>query len=292
MMIRVALALFAALPLWLIHCLGSLLGHLVYLLSPSYSAKLRAHLAGSGLAADPAALKRLIRRNLQETGKGALELLVAWGRDPARVARLIRECDGWEHVEAALTAKQGVLFVTPHLGAYDIAGRYLSSRLPFPITAMYRPPKQKWLEPLMNAGRARGNGKTAPATSQGVRQLFKTLRQGEAVIILPDQVPGEGGGVWAPFFGRPAYTMTLLSRMAESTQAAVLLFYGERLSWGRGYKVHIRPLSEPFSGDMLQDASLLNRNVEALIAEAPEQYLWSYNRYKVPAGVLPPEVAQ
>ncbi|RTK96903.1 MAG: hypothetical protein EKK59_10040, partial [Neisseriaceae bacterium] len=111
----------------------------------------------------------------------------------------------------------------------------------------------------------------------------------EAVIILPDQVPGEGGGVWVPFFGQPAYTMTLLSRMAESTHAAVLLFYGERLSWGRGYRVHIKPLQGAFAGDLSEDAALLNRNIEALIAEAPAQYLWSYNRYKVPAGVNPPE---
>ena len=289
MMIRVTLALFAALPLWLIHCLGSLLGYLVYYVSPSYAGKLRKHLTQSGLASGDVTLKQLIRRNIRETGKGALELLVAWGRNPEQVARLIRDCRGWEHVEAALSQQRGILFVTPHLGAYDIAGRYLSSRLPFPLTAMYRPPKQKWLEPLMNAGRARGNGKTAPATAQGVRQLFKTLRAGEAVIILPDQVPGEGGGVWVPFFGQPAYTMTLLSRMAESTNAAVLLFYGERLSWGRGYRVHIKSLQGAFVGDLTQDAALLNRNIEALIAEAPAQYLWSYNRYKVPAGVNPPE---
>lgn len=289
MMTKVALGLFAALPLWLIHALGIVLGELVYRLSPGFAAKLRANLAASGVAADPTELRRLIRHNARETGKGALELLIAWGRSPAGVARLIRECDGWQHIETALAAKRGLLLVTPHLGAYDIAGRYLSSRLPFPLTAMYRPPKLKWLEPLMNAGRARGNGRTAPATAQGVRQLFKTLRNGEAVVILPDQAPGEGGGVWAPFFGQPAYTMTLLGRMAESTDAAVLFFYGERLSFGRGYKVHIRPLQGAFSGEAQADAVLLNHNLELLIRECPAQYLWSYNRYKVPAGVVKPE---
>jgi len=289
MMTKVALGLFAALPLWLIHALGMVLGELVFRFSSGFSTKLRANLATSGVATDAAELSRLIRRNARETGKGALELLVAWGRSPAGVARLIRDCDGWQHVEAALAAKRGLLFVTPHLGAYDIAGRYLSSRLPFPLTAMYRPPKLKWLEPLMNAGRARGNGRTAPATAQGVRQLFKTLRNGEAVVILPDQAPGEGGGVWAPFFGKPAYTMTLLGRMAGSTDAAVLFFYGERLPFGRGYKVHIRPLQGAFSGDAQADAALLNRNLELLIRECPAQYLWSYNRYKVPAGVAKPE---
>ena len=162
------------------------------------------------------------------------------------MARLIRACDGWQHVEAALAAKRSLLFVTPHLGAYDIAGRYLSSRLPFPLTAMPSPAKLKWLEPLMNASRYAGNSKNRPATAQGVRQLFKTLRSGEGGGILPDQAPGEGGGVWAPFFGKPAYTMTLPARMAESTDAAVL-FFGERLPFGRGYKVHIRPLQGPHS---------------------------------------------
>jgi KDO2-lipid IV(A) lauroyltransferase len=156
---------------------------------------------------------------------------------------------------------------------------------------MYRPPKLAWLEPLMQAGRMRDNARTAPATAAGVRQLMKALKIGEATAILPDQAPGAGEGIWAPFFGRPAYTMTLLPRLAMSANATVLFFFAERLSWGRGFVVHIFPMQGGFSGDKLHDAALLNQNVEALIARAPGQYLWSYKRYKQPAGAPAPEAS-
>ncbi|WP_265583916.1 LpxL/LpxP family acyltransferase [Chitinimonas koreensis] len=147
------------------------------------------------------------------------------------MAALVRRCEGWQHVEAALAAHKPIIFVTPHLGGFDVAGRYVSSRLPYPLTAMYRPPKLGWLEPLMQAGRVRDNGRTAPATAAGVRVLMKALKGGEATVILPDQAPGAGEGVWADFFGRPAYTMTLLPRLAAATGAVVLFFFAERLPW-------------------------------------------------------------
>jgi KDO2-lipid IV(A) lauroyltransferase len=154
---------------------------------------------------------------------------------------------------------------------------------------MYRPPKLAWLEPLMQAGRMRDNARTAPATGAGVRQLMKALKSGEATAILPDQAPGAGDGIWAPFFGRDAYTMTLLPRLAISANAVVLFFYAERLSWGRGFIVHLYPMLGQFSGDKLADARALNHNVESLISRSPSQYLWSYKRYKQPAGAPAPE---
>lgn len=144
----------------------------------------------------------------------------------------------------------------------------------------------------MQAGRQRGGGSTASADAAGVRQLLKTLKQGGSIIMLPDQVPAPeagGDGVWAPFFGRPAYTMTLLPRLAESTGAVVLLFFARRLPGGRGFAVHIEPPLSPFPKDKTAAASALNHALEKLITLAPEQYLWGYNRYKHPAGApLPP----
>jgi len=140
---------------------------------------------------------------------------------------------------------------------------------------------------VMNAGRARGKGKTAPANASGVRILMKALKSGEATIILPDQVPGFGEGIWAPFFGRLAYTMTLVPRLAQIKDVDILLFFGERLPHGAGFKVHIEPMPQPFSGERNQDAALLNQAVENLIRRVPTQYLWSYNRYKCPRGAEP-----
>ena len=116
----------------------------------------------------------------------------------------------------------------------------------------------------------------------------KALRAGEATVILPDQVPSQGDGVWALFFGRPAYTMTLVPRLATMTGVTTLFFYGHRLPKGEGFIIKIRPLQTPFTGDKEHDAALMNQMIESLICEAPEQYLWSYNRYKKPAGVQPP----
>jgi hypothetical protein len=142
---------------------------------------------------------------------------------------------------------------------------------------------------LMNAGRVREGGLTAPATAAGVRMVMKTLKARQTTIILPDQVPGQGDGVWAPFFGRPAYTMTLAPRLAQMDGVEVILFFGRRLGWGRGFEVEIARLPEPFTGDKTTDGAKLNQAVEQLIRQAPAQYLWSYNRYKTPAGVAPAE---
>ncbi|MEI6737720.1 MAG: lysophospholipid acyltransferase family protein, partial [Pseudomonadota bacterium] len=165
---------------------------------------------------------------------------------------------------------------------------YVASRLP--ITALYRPPKQQWLEPIMDAGRARGGATTAPANATGVRALLKTLKVGGNIMILPDQVPAAengGEGVWAVFLDRPAYTMTLLPRLAESSNAVVLFFFAERLAKGEGYRVHIVPMTEAYSSDKPAAAIQTNTMVEKLIDMAPAQYLWGYNRYKQPAGAPP-----
>jgi KDO2-lipid IV(A) lauroyltransferase len=122
-----------------------------------------------------------------------------------------------------------------------------------------------------------------------VRRLLKALKTGEAVGMLPDQVPGKGEGLWLPFFGRPAYTMTLAARLAE-TGATVLMAYAERLHYGAGYHLKLFPLRHELSGDLANRAAQLNRELEQLIRECPEQYLWGYNRYKVPAGAEPPPV--
>ena len=284
-------ALAGHLPLGMLQRTGAVAGWLGLRVSKRFARLTGTNLEQAGLAANPRDYKHLVATSAAQTGMGAMELAIAWGRDVDGIARLVRRCEGWEAVEASLAAGRGLLFVTPHLGAYDIAGRYLASRLPFPLTAMYRPPKLAWLEPMMQAGRVRGNGRTAPATPQGVRQVMKALRSGEATIVLPDQVPGQGEGVWVPFFGRWAYTMTLVARPGEMKNVDTFFFYGHRLGVGEGFEVRIRPLSEPFTGDKLADARRVNAEVEALIREAPEQYLWSYNRFKHPAGAeLPPTV--
>ena len=177
------------------------------------------------------------------------------------------------------------------LGCFEITAQYYAARKP--MTVLYRRPKQDWLAPLIEEGRG-ANLKLAPADLSGVRRLLKALKNGEAVGMLPDQVPGNGEGAWLPFFGRPAYTMTLAARLAQSVPggATVLLAYGERLHYGAGFHLKLFALSAPLEGDLMQRAAQLNRELEALIRQCPEQYLWGYNRYKVPAGAEPPKAMQ
>lgn len=289
-MIKFIAGLFARLPLRINHLLGSLLGRAAYALSPRLRRRMQENLAlyyASASVTDASAQTALRRAAIKEAGKGFTELALAWMAPMQRVYGLVRSCTGWEHVDASLARKQGIIFVTPHLGCYDIAGRYLEGRLP--LLALYRSPKLKWLEPLMQEGRARGDSKTAAAGISGVRALLKTLKEGGNIMILPDQVPGQGDGVWVDFLGKPAYTMTLLARLQQSTHATVLFFFGERLPNGEGYHVHIEPMAQPLSASREIAARQTNAMVEKLVAMAPAQYLWGYNRYKHPAGApLPP----
>ena len=273
--------LLARLPLSWLHGTGAALGWLVYWSSPAYSARLRENLYGAGVCAGEAQCAPLLRAAVAAAGKGVTELIAVWFGDDETVARLVVQCERWDVVESARARGDGIIFLTPHLGCFEISALYGAQRMP--LTVLYRPPKQGWIEPLMAAGRSRWHAVVAPANLRGVRMLYKALARGEAVGLLPDQAPGVGEGVWADFFGRPAYTMTLVRRLQQASGAAVIMAFAERLPAGRGYRLHL----EELAGRDLDEAAL-NRAVEAQVRRCPEQYLWSYNRYKTPAGAEPP----
>ena len=281
--------LLACLPLRANHALGALMGRMVWFLAPRYRHRVLDNLRNSGIAADRAAVMRLARANAAEIGKGATEL--AWALFRANDATaLVRTRVGWDAVERLRAAKKPILFITPHLGSYDIAGRYLWQHLP--ILAMYRPHKIGWIDALLREGRNRGAApdgtNVAPATMAGVRIVLRHLRNGGCTVVLPDQVPGRGEGEWVPFFGRPAYTMTLPARLQQASGAAVVFCYARRLPAAEGYKLHLEALADPLPDDRTAAARIVNDAVEKLIRECPEQYLWGYNRYKRPAGAPPP----
>ena len=274
------LRLVARLPLPLLHRVGAALGWVVYWASPRYKSMTARNLEIAGL--DSARMRSAV---VAETGKGALEIPAIWLRTHEQVAALVVEAVGWQHVEDAASRHKGLILLTPHLGCWEVSGQYIASRMP--ITVMYSPPNIRSLEPLMRAGRDRGDAmKSVPADMRGVRAMLKALKRGEAIGMLPDQVPGVGEGEWTEFFGRPAYTMTLVGRLAEQTGAPVLVCYSERLPAGRGYRFTIEPALEARPPE--SPVRALNRSLEQVIRRCPEQYLWGYNRYKVPAGVRPP----
>jgi len=274
-MSHLLIRLAARIPLAILHALGALLGWAAYGISPTYRRHLRDNLAAAGYC--DAATRRAA---IAGAGRMLAELPAVWLRGSAEVLALVRAIDGREHVDAARAAGGGIVFLTPHLGCFEIAAQVAASE--FPITALYRPPKSAWLRTAVERWRARENLRLARADLAGVRELHVALSGNEAVGMLPDQVPAQGQGEWAEFFGKPAYTMDLGAKLAARTGSACLLAYGERLPGGAGYVLHIRPLPAAAPGE--SPARRQNRAIEALIRECPAQYLWGYNRYKRPRG--------
>ncbi|HYD96469.1 MAG TPA: lysophospholipid acyltransferase family protein [Noviherbaspirillum sp.] len=274
--------LLSGLPLPVLHGLGAALGWVVYLASPSYRRRLKDNITRAGYAGS-------LNAAVAEAGRNILELPFVWCAESERVLRTAH-VENWDAVQAALDAKRGLIFLTPHLGCFEILAQKVSTITP--LTVMYRPPKKQALKPLVEGARARNTLGLAPATLSGVRTLLKKLRQGEPIGILPDQVPQEGEGVWADFFGKPAYTMTLPAKLHQMTGAPIVLAYGERLPHGRGYALRFVPFEGSLEGTPEQQARAINAAMEELISRCPAQYFWSYNRYKKPDDVeAPPESA-
>lgn len=261
-------------PLWLLHACGWVLGWLAFLGSAVYRHRLLQNAALAGVRSSDR------RRAVGEAGKLVFELPRLWRGRPVAV-----QWDGEQHVEAALAAGHGIVFLTPHLGCFEVTAQAYAARFgegAHPMTVLFREPRKAWLAKLVVTSRARPGLRTAPATLAGVKQLIKALKGGQCVGLLPDQVPPDHLGIWAPFFGKPAYTMTLAARLALQTGATVLLAWGERLPWGRGYVIHVRPMGDALHTDIAQAVLQVNRSMETLIASHPSQYLWGYARYKNP----------
>ncbi len=277
-------------PLRLLHAAGGWVGWLPYMLSPSYRSRLRQNTALAGLDAGQR------RAAVAEAGRMVLELPRLWLRPPDKPIEDPLQWDNAELVSEVLAQGRGLILLTPHVGCFEIAAQAYAQRFGAdrPLTAMYRPARQPWLRELEERARARPGLLTAPANLAGVRLLIRALRRGETLGMLPDQVPPEGQGVWAPFFGQPAYTMTLVSRLLQQTDAAVCLIWVQRLPQGGGYVVHLRPLPTPLpprpqaptpeqeAAWLLASATVLNQAMEWVIRQLPTQYLWGYHRYKQP----------
>ncbi len=285
-MLTTLLRLLSLLPLGLLQRVGGRLGRFVASVSPSYRRHLIDNLAQAGYPARTDAA--LVARAAGQAGRGVLELAHVWMRPQAEVLALTR-ATGWAHVEAARAAGKGIVFLTPHLGCFEVTAQFYANNRAAgaPLTVLYRRPRKAWLAPLIEGRRARENLSLAPADLSGVRLLVRALRRGEAIGMLPDQVPSKGEGVWARFFGKHAYTMILPARLQRLTGAALLLAHGERLAAGKGWAVHFSVIEEPLPDDAVLAATRINEALEHLIRGNPEQYLWGYNRYKTPQSAEP-----
>ena len=266
-------------PLRLLHALGGLLGWLVWSVSLNYRTRFRANVAQAGL---PFALARPA---IAEAGRFVAELPKLWFR-PASQSSLAGVCvQGQQHVEQAFAGGKGVIFFGPHCGSFELGPQALAE-LYGPITAIYRPARKAWLARLEAIARDRAQLTVVPASLSGIRLMHKTLKANRAVALLTDQVPPLGMGVWAPFFGQAAYTMTLAARLALQGGAVLLPVSCERRPKGQGFVLKVWPaVGLPESADksdMLDAVTRINQAIEAIVLSQPDQYLWGYARYKTP----------
>lgn len=264
--------LLALLPLPVLHAVGAVLGWVTFLASGTYRRRFLDNVRQAGYAF------RDVLGAVAQAGKLVGETPRLWFGRPVAL-----QWDGAQLIDEARAAGRGIVFLTPHLGCFEATAQGYASRYGR-ITVLFRPARKAWLRDMVDTARARTNLATAPTTLAGVKQMLKALKSGEAVGLLPDQVPPDGMGTWADFFGRPAYTMTLSARLAQQTGATVLLAWGERLSWGRGFRIHLRPWRGGLATQAQVAAAQVNAGMEDLVREAPSQYLWGYARYKAPAG--------
>nr|WP_255533064.1 MULTISPECIES: lysophospholipid acyltransferase family protein [unclassified Polynucleobacter] len=268
-------------PLFLVQVIGAALGVLAYvgskqyrsLFRPQYEAVVKSH-----------HLPLQIWRAAAASGQLFSDSLWIW-RNPAKALKLV-EVQDWDLVEEAINEGHGLVMLTPHLGGFEIIPRVLAQH--FPATILYRPSRQEWLNEVVEEGRAYPNMHFVPTNLNGVRQMTRALTRGEAIGILPDQVPSGGEGVWVPFFGRPAYTTPLPARLANRNNTPVVMFTAKRKGLGKGWLMQAKRLA-PLSEDSILAAAELNVAIENAILVAPNQFIWAYNRYKHPSGAeLPP----
>ena len=278
--IKLLLRFFSLLPLPLNHLLGSWIGlSLYYLKSRPYQVS-KVNIERCLPKKSPAEKQQLLKQSLIEMGKTLSEMGPLWLWDPERTLNLLVKISGQDTLEKAKAADKGVILLTPHLGCWEIAGLYLGNTLP--VTILYSKPKQKALDEIIQNARKRSGAELVNADLGGVKAIFRTLGQGHATGLLPDQNPDDpNSGVFAPFFGIPAFTMIFISKLASKTGAVILIGYAERLQKGRGYHLHIREANPQIaSKDALLSATAMNKTIEKYIREKPEQYQWSYKRFK------------
>ncbi len=264
----------SGLPLLWVQRIGWTLGWLTWWLSPRYRLQFKQHSQQAGYN------EPQVRAAIGAAGCQALEAFRVWFGGDMPV-----QWQGKEHIETAFAAGKGILFLTPHLGCFEITAP--TQALTFgpghgPMTILYRPARQVWLKALLLNARDKPYLKAVPTNMEGVRQMLKALRRGEAVGLLPDQVPPEGMGIWSSMWGHPAYTMTLGARLAMQTGACIILAWGERLPNAKGYCIHVEPMQEVLAGDVDAVVLQINHAMEQLIRQCPEQYLWGYARFKQP----------
>jgi len=282
--IRLLIRLFSRLPFFIVLKIGGLFGWVLWIYNGEMRKVTEKNLALCFPEYDQEKRKRLARSSLIETGKNITEIATLWLGPPEKVRSLIKNVEGEAHIQNAIEAGRGVILLSPHLGAWEMMGLYVSEK--YSVTSMYRPPEMKSLENIVRNGRSRFGAQLVPTDVTGVRGLLSALKKNEVIGVLPDQDPGQIGGEFVPLFNQLANTPTLTSKLANKSNADAIACYARRKKSGTGYDLYFSPANKHINEKNTTDsAKAINEEIEKLILKSPEQYQWSYKRFKTrPAG--------
>jgi Kdo2-lipid IVA lauroyltransferase/acyltransferase len=278
----VPLRLLGWLPLGGLRWLGAIGGHVFYKSNSAAVRVMRRNIALCYPQLSEIDRECRVRARAIDLTTLFFETLAVWNRSPTWLVNRIVASVGIEHLDAALATKRGVILIAPHHGNWEVVGLWAAQRAA--MTSLYDPPRSKALEAWIKSARQRSGAKLLPTDVRGVAGVIKALKRGEISGILPDQQPPPSSGEFAPFFGHPARTMTLIGNLLQRTEAAAFFVAAVRVKGG--WRLHIQVAEEAlWSSDQAQSLAALNRGVEAIIALAPEQYQWEYKRFRAqPSG--------
>jgi KDO2-lipid IV(A) lauroyltransferase len=274
-MIKFILTFFSILPLRVNHFIGTMIGHYLYLMNSDSKGIVSKNIQTCFPDLSETEQQNLVKRSLIETGKGLSESGFIWFNSFKNNATYITKTTGMAH----LKSDSPIILLVPHFGCWEITGRVLS--LNTPVVFLYKPLRNPQQEACLISKRQQGDLSMATADKKGVIKLQRALSKGDLIGILPDQDPGEEGGILAPFFNHDARTMTLLAKLVRKNNAKVLLTWATRLEKGKGYELNLEPVNILSDSDKLyDDVVLMNQAIEGLVRTKPEQYLWNYKRFR------------
>ncbi|MCY4356955.1 MAG: lipid A biosynthesis acyltransferase [Gammaproteobacteria bacterium] len=278
-LIKAMLWCLSLMPLPMVHAIATAWGRLLYLLPTKARDTTCKNLHHCFPDNDADDIQQLILASLINTACTVLEMGKAWLAPADTMLSLVVSEQGYEEFQRAVQSDAGVILLAPHLGNWEIFGFHACQGLA--SSFMYQPPRIAGLDRLLREVRSRTGIRLAPTSRKGIAELLLALKHGELVGILPDQVPNNANGVFAPFYGQPAFTMTLVSRLVQRTGARVFCGYAERLPGGQGFNaVFLSADSAIYSEDLLESVTALNRCVEMAVDGALTQYQWEYKRFR------------
>jgi len=274
-----ALRLIAALPLALNRRFGALVGWLAWRFGgePRRISDINLRLCFPELS--DTERTALLRQSMIETGKGASEMAALWLNPPLAIRHIVA-VEGDQPLRDALNSGQSVVMLAPHLGCWEAVNFWMSSQ--FDLHALFKPSHLKAVNDVVLESRQHYGGTFYPASARGVAGVVRALKNGPAVTgILPDQVPDDRGGRFVPFFNLPTLTGTLPVKLLQQSGGRAFMVFAKRLPGVEGYRIVIRePDVGIYNEDLDTALTAMNRSIEALIREAPEQYVWNYKRFR------------